>query len=200
MRRSPRKPHPHVADEVSGESGTHKTEGEARVRRVGSAGFPSLPDAREKVVRRKGEGARGVDLVDEHDDPLGGGFGIGGRVQGVREEAEDAAGGRSLLLQRGDGSPPRAQRAAQLDEQPRVPLFGRGSRRSDARDVDERRPDARLQEPPHRPYRERGLAHLAGVQNVAELAREEALVQLAVGGALDVGRCAYVVGRGRRLA
>src|SRR5262245_32387530 len=72
-----------------------------------------------------------------------------------------------------------------LGQQPAVPLLG-GEVLADSSQIEHGDSDARLAEAGSRPDHERGLAHLAGGQHVAEPPPRQARGQIAIGPAGDV--------------
>jgi hypothetical protein len=144
-----------------------------------------LANAGEELVGAEGEAAGGVDLVDEDDNG-----GVEPLQRDLAERGEEALHRTELaiLLPLAEHLGAEAERAAGLDEQAGVPLRGGHVAAADLRQVDERGADAAPLETGHRAHAERRLAHLAGVEDVAEFARVEGLQEGGVGGALDVAR------------
>ena len=179
---------PGVAHQVRGRGHPQQAESQPGERRVTGSAVVALPDAPEELVGREWQAAHGVDLVDEQHQVGHGVLPRRGRQQHVAEGLDEALHRPQLavLLPEGQqlGRPPRL--LARAGQQAAVPLLG-GQVLPQRRQVQHGHAAAFFSEPPGRPHHQAGLAHLPGVQDVAELAPAQRAQQFGVCATLHVG-------------
>ena len=146
------------------------------------AAVVTFADGGEEFVGGKGQAADGIDFIDENDHWL------------VKFGEEDLVDGGNPALKRSParvGAPVieelffEVQLLAQATDQSVVPLFGREVL-ADRREVEYRDLKALVSQANNGPDHERGFAHLPGREDIAELALEDSLMEVAVGLTFDI--------------
>jgi hypothetical protein len=171
-----------VADEVGGCGDAEQAKGEAIEAGVLGPAIVALADGGEKFVGREGQAADSIDFVDEDDDALGE-LGEEDAIEGGNPTLERApAGVRAPVIEEGVFE---IELLAESADQAVVPLFGREilSYGGEIKNGDLESLEAESDDGANH---ERRFAHLPGSENIAKLAVEEALVEVAIGLSFDI--------------
>ena len=171
-----------IPDEIGGCGNAEQAEGEPVEAGILRAAVVTFADGGEELVGGKGEAADGIDFIDENDHRLG------------ELGEEDMVDGGNPALERSParvGAPVieelvfEVQLLAQAPDQSVVPLFG-CEVLADRREVEDRDLKALVSQANDGPDHERGFAHLPGREDIAELALEDGLMEVAVGLTFDI--------------